>query len=214
MKDELRALASLAGPFPPFDADAVPDDPRDLFSDWLRDAIAAGIREPHAMVLSTVDGNGAPDARLLILKNLDARGWHFATSGNGPKGRQIALNPYVTLTFYWPALGRQVRLRGTAFEAGEPERLADFRSRSASARAAALAGRQSEPLSSRSELHAAIDEQVRRIHAEPDLVAPNWQLFIAMPHEVEFWQGAEDRLHHRLLYRREKAGWRRESLWP
>ncbi len=214
MKDELRALTSLAGPYPPFDADAAPAEPRELFCAWLRDAITSGIREPHAMVLSTTDENGAPDARLLILKNLDARGWHFATSGNGPKGRQIAVNPYVALTFYWPALGRQVRLRATAFPAGEPERAADFRTRSASARAAALAGRQSEPLSSRRELHAAIEEQMRRIEAEPDLVAQHWQLFIAMPHEVEFWQGAEDRLHHRLLYRREKAGWRRESLWP
>ncbi|EJJ29234.1 pyridoxine/pyridoxamine 5'-phosphate oxidase [Rhizobium sp. CF142] len=214
MKDDLRALVSLAGPYPPFDADATPDDPRDLFSSWLRDAIVSGVREPHAMVLSTTDENGAPDARVLILKNLDARGWHFATSDNGPKGRQIAVNPYVALTFYWPALGRQVRLRGIAFPAGEQERSADFRARSLSARAAALAGRQSQPLSSRSELDAAIDAQAKRVHADPDIVAPNWQLFITMPHEVEFWQGAEDRLHHRLLYRREKPGWLRERLWP
>ncbi len=214
MKTELRALASLAGPYPPFDAEAAPDDPRDLFSSWLREAIVSGIREPHAMVLSTTDENGAPDARALILKNLDARGWHFATSGNGPKGSQIAANPYVALTFYWAALGRQVRLRGIAFPAGEPERAADFRARSPAARAAALAGRQSQPLYARPDLHAAIATQARRLEAEPDLVAPNWQLFIVMPHEVEFWQGAEDRLHHRLLYRREKPGWLRESLWP
>lgn len=154
MKNELRALASLAGPYPPFDAEAAPDDPRDLFSSWLREAIVSGIREPHAMVLSTTDENGAPDARVLILKNLDARGWHFATSGNGPKGSQIAANPYVALTFYWAALGRQVRLRGIAFPAGEPERAADFRARSPAARAAALASRSARaPTSMRQSPH-------------------------------------------------------------
>ncbi|MFT4003118.1 MAG: pyridoxamine 5'-phosphate oxidase family protein, partial [Rhizobium sp.] len=76
MREELRALKSLAGPFPSFEADLMPGEPRDLFSAWLRDAIEAGIKEPHAMVLSTIDENGVPDARVLILKNLDRRGWH------------------------------------------------------------------------------------------------------------------------------------------
>lgn len=214
MKDELRLLKSLAEPFPAFDADLTPDEPRELFSDWLRDVIAAGVKEPHAMVLSTVDENGVPDARVLILKNLDHRGWHFATTGSGPKGQQIALNPSVALTFYWPALGRQVRLRGMALQAEVHERDADFRARAPGAKAAALMARQSDVLGSPQELEDAFAQQSRRLQEEPDLVAPSWALFIVMPHEVEFWQGDSERRHHRLRYKREKAGWIREQLWP
>lgn len=214
MKEELRALKSLAGPFPLFDPDAAPGDPRDLFSNWLRDAIEAGIKEPHAMVLSTVDETGAPDARVLILKNLDDRGWHFATTNNGPKDRQIALNPYVSLTFYWPLLGRQVRIQGVALEASQPEREADFRARPAGARAAALLARQSDVLQSTAELDDGLRRQQQRIADEPDLVAPSWSLFIVMAYQVEFWQGDQERRHERLRYRREKTGWLRDRLWP
>jgi len=214
MRDELRLLKSLTGPFPAFEADLTPDEPRDLFSVWLREAIEADIREPHAMVLSTVGEDGAPDARVLILKNLDQRGWHFATTGRGPKGRQIAANPSVALTFYWPQLGRQVRLRGMAFQAEAHERYADFRARAAGARAVALTERQSEALGSSQELDDALKVQHRRLQDEPDLVAAGWALFIVMPHEVEFWQGDSERRHHRLRYRREKTGWLKERLWP
>lgn len=113
MKRQLRALKSLAGPFPPFDPDAAPDEPDALFVVWLQDAIDAGVMEPHAMTLSTVDEEGRPDARVQILRNLDEQGWHFATTMSGPKDRQIAANPSVALTFYWPQLGRQVRIRGS-----------------------------------------------------------------------------------------------------
>lgn len=92
MREELRRLKSLAGPFPSFHPDAVPNSPQQLFSTWLLEAIQASVPEPHSMVLSTVDAAGSPDARVLILKNIDQRGWHFATTNSGPKGRQIALN--------------------------------------------------------------------------------------------------------------------------
>ncbi|MBB6485830.1 pyridoxal 5'-phosphate synthase [Rhizobium lusitanum] len=214
MRDELRLLRSLTGPFPAFDADLTPNEPRELFSHWLRDAIEAGVKEPHAMVLSTVDENGGPDARVVILKNLDQRGWHFATTDSGPKGRQINLNPAVALTFYWPALGRQVRLRGMALQAEIHERDADFRARSRGAKAVALLARQSEVLGSTQELEDALNRQHHRLQEEPDLVAPSWAVFIVMPHEVEFWQGDSDRRHHRLRYSRKKLGWVRERLWP
>ncbi|QFY63138.1 pyridoxamine 5'-phosphate oxidase (plasmid) [Rhizobium grahamii] len=214
MKDQLQSLTSLSGPFPPFDLDATCDDPCDLFSIWLREAIESGVREPRSMILSTVDESGAPDARVLILKNLDHRGWHFATTDAGPKGRQIAANPYVALTFYWQQLGRQVRIRGIALPAPEAERNSDFRRRSTAARAVALVGRQSEVLSSRRELDLAVEAQARRIAETPDIVAPNWSVFMVMSHEVEFWQGNPDRLHQRLRYRKAKSGWLKEPLWP
>lgn len=157
---------------------------------------------------------GVPDARVLILKNLDHRGWHFATTGTGPKGRQIALNPSVALTFYWPALGRRVRLRGMALQAEVHERDADFRARAPGAKAMALVGRQSAVMRSRQELDDALAREYRRLQGKPELVAPSWALFIVMPHEVEFWQGDSERRHDRLRYKREKAGWIREQLWP
>ncbi|WP_246683472.1 pyridoxal 5'-phosphate synthase [Labrys sp. KNU-23] len=214
MKDELRALKSLAGPLPAFDMEGAPDNPRLLFSLWFRHAVEAGVAEPHAMVLSTVDEKGAPDARIVILKNLDRRGWHFASTDQGPKGRQIALNPQVALTFHWARLGRQVRIRGLARRAEMHERDADFLARPAGARAIALTARQSDTLASAKELEEALELQRDRMRGTPDLVAPHWSLFIVVPQEVEFWQGDTERRHRRLRYRHEAAGWMREKLWP
>jgi pyridoxamine 5'-phosphate oxidase len=214
MKTELRALVSLAAPFPAFDTETAPGEPRELFSLWLREAIEADIREPHAMTLSTVDATGAPDARVLILKNLDERGWHFASSNAGRKGRQLAVNPHVALTFYWQPLGRQVRIRGIAIAAGQAERDADFLARPLGSRVAALLARQSDVLSSDAELDGGLRRQRRRVEEDPALIAPNWAVFVAMPHEVEFWQADEERRHVRLRYRRERSGWIRERLWP
>lgn len=214
MKQELRALASLAGPFPSFQIDAVPDDPHVLFAAWLRQAIDAGLREPHAMVVSSIGQDGAPDARVLILKNVDQRGWHFATTAHGPKGSQIAENPGVALTFYWSSLGRQVRIRGVARRAESAECAADFRARSLDARANVLIGRQSQPLTSRQELDDALATQMDRLHQQPDMTAENWSLFIVSGREIEFWQGAEDRRHGRMSYALHQGRWRHTLLWP
>lgn len=214
MKDELRTLKSLAGPLPDFDIRHAQDDPRDLFVEWLRTAINAGIREPHAMTLSTVDGKGRPDARVLILKNADERGWYFASTSIGPKGRQIAENPYAALTFCWPALGRQIRIRGGVIRADDEESAADFRERSAGARAVALTGQQSDVLKARQDFDEAITAQTTRLADDPGTAAPHWWLFIVVADEVEFWQGREGRRHQRLRYRRHRENWAREELWP
>ena len=139
----LRELPSLVGPLPDFDPAAVADTPQDQFIIWLREAIAAGIKEPHAMTLATVDADGRPDARILILKDLDERGWHFATSRQSPKGQHIAAAAGVALAFYWPLLGRQVRIRGAAVDQGREVAAADFQARSPDARANAALERQS-----------------------------------------------------------------------
>ncbi|TWF43999.1 pyridoxine/pyridoxamine 5'-phosphate oxidase [Neorhizobium alkalisoli] len=214
MKEELRKLPSLPGPLPVFDTEVLPDDPNELFVSWLRDAIDSGIREPHAMVVSTVGEDGAPDARVLILKNVDARGWHFATVDAGPKGRQIAQNPNVALTFYWSPLGRQVRIRGVAAKADRGERDADFLARSIDARANVLVGRQSQPLTSVKDLDGALAEQALRIAEQPDMIADHWSLFVVAAHAVEFWQGAEDRRHSRVSYTLRQDVWSHTRLWP
>jgi pyridoxamine 5'-phosphate oxidase len=214
MKQQLRALKSLAGPFPPFDPEAAPDEPDTLFVTWLQNAIDANVMEPHAMTLSTVDEEGRPDARVLILKNLDERGWYFATTTSGPKGRQLKANPNVALTFYWAELGRQIRIRGTAVNAGSAERDADFLARPIGSRAAALLARQSEVLHSSPDLEAETARARQRLADDPGLIAENWAVFCVVPRDVEFFQGDAERRHQRLAYRRAGPDWVRERLWP
>lgn len=101
-------------PLPSFDPSAAPSAPLPLFHSWFADAVAAGQTEPHTMTLATADAEGRPDVRTLMLHDADERGWHFATHTTSAKGRQLAARPDAALGFYWPAQGRQVRVRGTA----------------------------------------------------------------------------------------------------
>ncbi|HEX3778194.1 MAG TPA: pyridoxal 5'-phosphate synthase [Pseudonocardiaceae bacterium] len=211
IRERLRDLPSLAGPLPAFDPDAAPNDPVTLFQEWLGHAIESGIIEPHAMTLSTVDWSGRPSARVLILKNVEGRAWEFASGASGRKGKELADNPWAALTFYWPALGRQVRVRGAVTP---KDGAGDYLGRSAAARAIGLLGRQSEPLTDPRELAEALDAAAERIAADPDLVAPDWTVYAVEADEVEFWQGDQRRRHHRLCYRWSGAEWTREQLWP
>ena len=214
LRELLRGLKSLPGPYQPFDVARAPASPEALFAEWLQAAIEAAVREPHAMTLSTVDEDGHPDARVLILKNVDEHGWHFAITRGSPKGRHVRQMPNVALTFYWPALGRQVRLRGVAHDMGAEVQAADFLARPHGSRAGALMGRQSDVLESEQALEDALAVQSRRLEAAPGLVAPQWAVYAVRPDVVEFWQGHEQRRHVRLRYVRGAAGWATERLWP
>ena len=216
LKEKLRELKSLAGPFDRFDIDGAPDDPTRLFEEWLIGAIKSGIPEAHAMTLSTVDAHGRPDARVLILKNVDADGWHFASTKLSAKGQQVATQPHAALTFYWQPLGRQIRLRGRVIELSQEVAEADFLARPIGSRAGALLGRQSQVLDDDEALEAGLAEQRRRIEADPSIVAPTWAVYAVRPDEIEFWQADEERRHIRLRYRRMSDGvsWVRERLWP
>ncbi len=216
IRQRLRDLKALEGPFEPADFSGAPDRPQALFLDWLEAALAVGIAEPHAMTLSTVDAHGHPDARVLILKNVDERGWHFAISAASPKGRQIQANPVVALTFYWQRLGRQVRIRGRAVALDAAECAQDFLARSVDARANVLLERQSAPLDAPASVASAMAEARAGIAADPDLVAPVWRAYAVAPETVEFWQGATDRLHGRLAFRWNEADatWDKQLLWP
>ncbi|MGV3491180.1 MAG: pyridoxine/pyridoxamine 5'-phosphate oxidase [Devosia sp.] len=213
-RDRLRRLPSIPNRAWPLAADTAPKTPHELFRDWLEFAIDVGVPEPHAMTLSTVDADGAPDARVLILKDVDARGWHFATDTMSPKGRQLAAEPRVALTFYWPRLARQVRIRGVAVALADDVGRADFRARSVAARSVAMLGRQSQPLASSGELAASLTAAVARLVMEPQHAAPGWTVFAVAPSSAEFWQGDSRRQHLRLRYAQDGDGWQREALWP
>ena len=216
MKDKLRQIPSLKGPLPHMDVEGFPDTPHAAFTLWLDDALAAGIKEPHAMTLSTADENGWPDARVLILKNVDKRGWHFAIKAESPKGKQMAAMPKVALTFYWPDLGRQVRIRGEAIALPADECAKDFLERPAGSKVSAIASKQSDALKDSQELDQRLVDARSLLEANPDYVAPGWRVYAVSPVVVELWQGATDRNHMRLQYVLAGDGlnWEMNRLWP
>jgi pyridoxamine 5'-phosphate oxidase len=180
----------------------------------LTEAIDVGVAEPHAMVVSTRDDEGIPDARVLILKDLDDRGWWFATSSSSVTGRQLAAHRGAALTFYWPLIGRQVRVRGPVVQGSAEENAADFLARSEGARAIALASNQSWPLPDIAERIASVEAAQRRLADDPALVSPTWTLYAVVAGHVEFWQADKDRQHARVSYDRSDGSWTHQLLWP
>ncbi|HEX7827285.1 MAG TPA: pyridoxal 5'-phosphate synthase [Mycobacterium sp.] len=214
MRAVLRSLPVLTGDAPAFDPHQSPDDPVAIFVEWFGAAVSAGVSEPHAMTLSTVDAAGTPDARVLILKDVDAAGWHFAVSATSKKGADLAANPAAALTFYWPQLVRQVRVRGAVVADPETVASADFLARSAGARAMVLVRKQSEPFSDGDDLDRALAGPRAELDANPGLVPKDWVSYAVAPERVEFWQGDPERRHQRLLYSRSDTGWTKSLLWP
>ncbi len=210
----LRVWAPEATELRPFDPDTAPPTPLPLFTSWFADAVAAGQPEPHTMSLATVDDQGRPDVRIVMLHGADPDAWAFATHRTSRKGHALAARPYAALAFYWPVLGRQVRLRGPVTAAPSAESQADLHARSAGALAAALTGRQSEELSSVEELRRASEAAWDRARLNPAEPSPTWTLYRLRPETVEFFQGDPDRRHVRLEYRSTEFGWSRTLLWP
>ncbi|WP_341957753.1 pyridoxamine 5'-phosphate oxidase family protein [Microbacterium sp. LWH13-1.2] len=140
LNEWLKGRHALTGLAPDWDLGALPDEPSALFARWLREAADAGVAEPHTVTLATVDADGVPDARTLILKRIDERGWAFASTRSSRKGAQLAAVPAAALNFWWQPQVRAVRVRGRVEEATAEESAADLAARSASARADIAAG--------------------------------------------------------------------------
>ncbi|MEV7278198.1 pyridoxal 5'-phosphate synthase [Streptomyces sp. NPDC093111] len=213
--EALRSSRVWDTALPAFAPDSAPAEPLPLFHEWFVAAVAAGAVEPHTMALSTVGADGRPDARIVMLHDADARGWHFASHAGSAKGRQLAARPEAALTFYWPVQGRQVRVRGRVSTGTPEEAYADLHARTPGALASALVGHQSEVLDATRTLAEASAAAWERALREPAADAPSWTLYVVEPAEVEFFQGDERRRHVRLRYRRTPGGgWERELLWP
>jgi pyridoxamine 5'-phosphate oxidase len=214
IRDLLRGLPVFDRPLPAFDTESVPGEPSDMFLSWLHEAIDAGVSEPHAMTLSTVDEQGRPDARVLILKDVDPTGWQFATAATSAKGTQLAARPHAALSFHWREQGRQVRVRGAVTAADPTVSAADFLAKPDGSRIAGLVGRQSAVLEDPRKLALEIEAAGQRLAQDPLAVPEDHAVYVLAAAEVEFWQGDRQRQHVRLRYRRSADGWVTERLWP
>jgi len=192
------------------------DEPFQLFTAWLAEACKAEPNDPEAMALATVDADGLPNVRMVLLKAFDARGFVFYTNEGSRKGHELAANAKAAVVFHWKSLRRQVRLRGTVTAAGAEEADAYFASRSRSSQIGAWASKQSSPLESRLafERRIAICAAQFAIGAVPR--PPFWVGYRLMPLQMEFWQDRPYRLHDRVEFRRggPSEAWRKTRLYP
>jgi pyridoxamine 5'-phosphate oxidase len=188
-------------------------DPLEQFRRWFDEARDAGLMEPNAMALATVDASGQPAARTVLLKGLDRRGLVFFTNLESRKGRELAANPRAALLFWWPPQARQVRFEGAIERVADAEADEYFASRPRGSQIGAWASAQSRVIAGRAALEAAEREIAARF---PDTLPrpPFWGGYRLVPDCVEFWQGRLNRLHDRLRYARHGQGWTIERLAP
>jgi pyridoxamine 5'-phosphate oxidase len=193
--------------------DEMADDPISEFEEWFAEVLAAGMHEPNAFVLATVDADGSPSARAVLMKDLSPDGLVFYTGLTSRKSEEMRANPVAAATFVWTELHRQVRFEGSVDLVADEEADAYFATRPLGAQIAAHASRQSEVVSSREELENRYAELSSELGAQ--IPRPlHWGGWRLLPTMVEFWQGRPNRFHDRVRYRREEEGWLKERLSP
>ncbi len=193
---------------------AVNLDPILQFKSWMDEALSAELPEPNAMTLATVDADGKPSARIVLIKGVDARGFVFFTNYESRKGRDLAANPHAALLFHWIELERQVRIKGRVEKLPDAESDAYYASRPLDSRIGAWASEQSREVSGRVALLASAAKFAARFGLNPPR-PPHWGGYVVVPEVIEFWQGRPSRLHDRLEYSRQPdGGWHIARLAP
>ena len=190
------------------------DDPLALFGEWFREAEDAGVEVPETMTLATADGDGAPSARMVLLKGADEDGFVFYSGYVSRKAGELERNPRAALVFYWRPLGKQVRVEGRVERVSEAESAAYFATRPRGSQLAAWASQQSRPLAGREELDRRYAQLEREYEGREVPLPPHWGGFRLRPNAIEFWQHRDNRLHDRTRYARAREGWRPELLSP
>ncbi|GGU67371.1 pyridoxine/pyridoxamine 5'-phosphate oxidase [Pseudomonas laurentiana] len=193
-----------------------PSEPFVLFHQWFAEAVKTEQPpvEANAMTLATVDADGRPHCRVLLLKGLDEQGFTFFTNYDSAKGMQLLYNPYGAMTFFWPALERQVRIEGKVVKVSPQESDAYYQVRPLGSRLGAWASPQSQVIADRAELEALLKDTEQRFSDSQPHCPEHWGGYRLLPDRIEFWQGRPSRLHDRLNYRLVNGNWVRERLAP
>jgi pyridoxamine 5'-phosphate oxidase len=191
-------------------------EPFVLFEQWFAEAREKEVNDPDAMTLATVDADGLPDARMVLLKALEPRGFTFYTNSESAKGLELGSNMKAALVFHWKSLRRQVRVRGPVEIVTTAEADAYFASRPRDSRIGAWASKQSRPLESRFALEKAVAREAARFGLGEVPRPPHWNGYRVMPVQIEFWQDRPFRLHDRVTFRREapEGAWLKDRLYP
>lgn len=187
-------------------------DPRQMFERWLDEAIRLEAPEPTAMSLSTVNAEGMPSSRIVLLKGFDENGVQFYTNYDSHKGQDLAQNPKACLLFFWPTLQRQIRIEGIITKMSAEKSAEYFHSRPLASRISAIASPQSQP-TTRAELEQRSDALIEKFGNHPP--CPDfWGGYYLQPERIEFWQGRTCRLHDRYLYKKQDSVWHIQRLAP
>ena len=192
------------------------DEPLQLFSVWFEEAVRREPSDPNAMALATVDAEGVPNVRMVLLKGVDERGFVFYTNRDSTKGKELDGAPRAALAFHWKSLTRQVRIRGTVEPVTDAEADAYYATRPRLAQIGAWASRQSAPLESRLAFEKAIALYTAKYLVGPVPRPPFWSGYRVVPRAIEFWHDRPFRLHDRIEFRREGLGgpWKKTRLYP
>ena len=190
------------------------EEPFRLFAEWLEDATKSEINDPNGVALATVDPDGLPDVRMVLLKGFDARGFVFYTNFESAKGRQILASRKAAMCFHWKSLRRQVRIRGPVEIVSDAEADEYYASRPRGSRIGAWASKQSRPLESRFALEKAVAEYTARYPIGEIPRPAHWSGFRIVPQFVEFWHDRPFRLHDRVAFKRDGEGWTKDRLYP